>query len=709
MQIPYIAGPSIENPENFFGRNKQIQFFFRMLNNQRPLHPLKVVGFPRSGKTSFLRYISNPEIISRYSMDNNSQTIIAYVDLEGGIDSPQVFYTAIKDAINSKIPQKLQLNEFDTAYRFGQWIDSLKTKGYRIIVLLDEFDSIINSGNFDIFFFRFMRSLISDKFVWVISLKKIDEKEIMNHLLSEKTSYFFNQFYQTPIYMGQMELNEAIDLLSTPAKTNDILLTQDEIHSIIQIAGKFPYILQSTATQWLQTRQTEDDFTRIPHTVIEELSNSDNQVNRLFKSNWKRFSSREKECLIASANHFPIQDKDFDIYNTLQLYGFVEKEGETFTICGELMKRLIIQQNIEPTPEIITVPEINQTPPLHILHLSDLHIRDNTDPVSIFQPLKADLNDTKNGMHINKLDFLIITGDFTESASETQFQKAAQLIDMIKNEFQIPENKCIFCPGNHDIDWNSQVYRWKNKRHVSEAELKNGSWLKTGELGYLIREDEHYFKRFYNFSNHLYKPFNNNADYPPTEEEQCIPHFFPEQKLLIFSLNSCYEIDEFFPSRSGISNQALTRGLMKCEQIIKNAIRENQLAPDEPLLKIVIWHHPVTGNDRIIDDQFLHSLTRARFKICLHGHIHDQRTDLFNYTDPDRSMHIVGAGTFDAPQNARLESIPRLYNLLRIDYDKNMIRVFTRCKLNPHGTWAGWAVWPGNDNQNRYYYDISLR
>ena len=125
-------------------------------------------------------------------------------------------------------------------------------------------------------------------------------------------------------------------------------------------------------------------------------------------------------------------------------------------------------------------------------------------------------------------------------------------------------------------------------------------------------------------------------------------------------------------------------------------------------MRLAVWHHPVTGNEKIIQDAFLEQLQQERFTLCLHGHVHEDRADVLRYMDPKHRLYVVGVGSFGAPVNARPESTPRLYNLLEVWRDHSKMRVHTRCLRRDGGAWEGWAVWPHpTDAQAKLtYYDI---
>ncbi|MCU0685673.1 MAG: metallophosphoesterase, partial [Polyangiaceae bacterium] len=346
--------------------------------------------------------------------------------------------------------------------------------------------------------------------------------------------------------------------------------------------------------------------------------------------------------------------------------------------------------------------------PIRLLHLSDLHVTSDVDVKTLLQPLGADLRDREEGLGVEGLDYLIISGDITNRASPAEFERARELVSSLIDEFGLTAQRCIIVPGNHDLDWGETVYTWKRKREVDAPRLAPGSFKAVGDEGYIVRDDARYPARFKNFSQHFYHPVLQQQ-YPLPADEQGLPFLAPGDGLQFLALNSAFEIDEDFPGRSGIHPGALARGLAEAEQQIRRAREAGQLTPNAKVLKLAVWHHPVSGNEKIANDAFLENLRRAGFRACLHGHVHEDRADLLGHLHPTRSIHVIGAGSFGAPGPDRPESVPRLYNLMEIDRDRSRLRVHTRCLKKPGGAWEGWYAWPGAERgEKRTYYDIRL-
>jgi predicted phosphodiesterase len=325
----------------------------------------------------------------------------------------------------------------------------------------------------------------------------------------------------------------------------------------------------------------------------------------------------------------------------------------------------------------------------------------------LLQPLAAALRDKYEGLGLERLDYLVISGDITNRASPAEFEKAREFVSGIIEQFSLTAERCILVPGNHDLDWNTDVYRWEKKRQVDASRLKKDTFVEQGD-GYLLREDAKYPERFKNFSQHFFHPLTQRA-YPLGAEEQCLPSLFSEARLQFLAMNSAWEIDEYFPERSSISEQALSRGLAAADHELAQARKRGELPQDARVLRLAVWHHPITGNEKIQADAFMGRLLQADVRVCLHGHVHEDRADLVNYLHSERRVHVVGAGSFGAPTHQRPESVPRLFNLLEVERDLKRVRVHTRSLRKQGGAWEGWAVWPGEKpGERRTYYEFTV-
>lgn len=384
-----------------------------------------------------------------------------------------------------------------------------------------------------------------------------------------------------------------------------------------------------------------------------------------------------------------------------------ELAQKTWALRTEIEKKC--RRTVDKVVRVFVTPsERSYDEPIRLLHLSDLHFNEGMDPLVSLQPLVDDIKDRAGGLGYDRLDYLVISGDLTMEATPKEFEVARQFVSGLIDEFGLTAERCIIVPGNHDLSWDETVYNWKPKRIVDIEKVPNTHYCLQGD-GYLIRDEKYYPNRFENFSHDFYHPLVQK-DYPLAFDHQCLSILFEQTGIQFITLNSSWQIDEYFQKRSGIHPSALARGLKQANEDISKAKNEGILTKDGSVLRIGVWHHPVTGNEKIVDDAFVEQLRKVGVSLCLHGHVHEDRIDLIGYQDP-RKVYVAGAGSFGALAEDRPESIPRLYNLLEIGRNLKSIRVNTRCKPKSGGEWKGWNNWPTPDNQSGGlpFYDITLR
>lgn len=389
----------------------------------------------------------------------------------------------------------------------------------------------------------------------------------------------------------------------------------------------------------------------------------------------------------------------------LPMYG-VNPEKSTIEPQIRETEKIMVQEMSSPM-ELLN-GERRATESIRILHLSGLHMQIDTDPLTMLQPLVADLRGGDNDLNFAHLDYLVVSGDLTRNALPEEFEKAQILLSELLQTFKLTPDRCIVTPGKHDLDRNQSVYGWKPKRLVDTTKLKPGTYVEQ-ERVVLIRNEDEYASRFNNFSKGFYNTFLQQT-YPLVFEEQCIPFLFEESRIQFLAMNSCWEIDELFPNRASIHTGALARGLTKADEQIERAVQEGRITKDTSILRIAVCYHPLLGEDKIINDSFLARLRQAGFQLCIHGDIDEEREELVGYLHPTWRINIAGTGSFGTPVSSGSESGLRLYSILEVAQNHSKMRVHTRYLRRARGSWEGWPVWPGQTrNERRTYYEIDIQ
>jgi len=347
-----------------------------------------------------------------------------------------------------------------------------------------------------------------------------------------------------------------------------------------------------------------------------------------------------------------------------------------------------IKQDVAETKAAIaraadTVPEKR---PARILHLSDLHLRGDDSPDALLHPLLVDLENLKR----KELDYLVVSGDLADRGQPGGFEAAYKFLSQLIGHLHLSAEPCLLVPGNHDVNQSVTVYQYRAEVPAEQASAKPN--VRLGDT-YLLRDDAVYPTRFELFRKCYHQL--KQAEYPLRLEEQVVLVPFPETGIEFLLLNSAWEIDKFYPKRAGIHPEALAKALL------------NAGSPNGRL-RIAVWHHAVTGNDKIRDESYVGNLVKAGFRLCLHGDVHEPRAALMNHLDPGKTLHVVGAGSFAAKAEDRPESVPRMYNLLEVERDLGRVRVSVRKQDRKNEAFGPFPVRQTAPGTMVDWYDINL-
>lgn len=235
---PYTERAMIADATMFFGREEELESIFSRLAT---LQSCSVVGQRRIGKSSLLYHLCRPEVF-RSQMTNPTKCAFAYLDLQtlGQPTRERFFGTAFRrfaDASKSRL-----CTDYTPDYDgFRTFIEDSHASGWRLVLCLDEFESITGRGEFDSDFFAFLRGLGSSfNLAYVIASRRVLHE--LCHVGKIDSSHLWNIF--TTLYLGLLNEREAYDLVTMPFARSEIALSTEDVGLVLVLAGRHPFFLQ---------------------------------------------------------------------------------------------------------------------------------------------------------------------------------------------------------------------------------------------------------------------------------------------------------------------------------------------------------------------------------------------------------------------------------------------------------------------------------
>ena len=343
--MSYIVGHPIKRPQDFYGRHEQVTRFYEIVGGAQA-QSLSILGLRRAGKTSFLRYVAQPQVMARYLPDPQAYTFI-YLDMSA-CKSPADFYQRLLVHLKASLGQVGALPEPPLLWRqsppgaaslFDAETLLCHFPERRVVLLLDEFDQL-RRDSFDQDFLIELRAMtgVLDYDLACVTASYWDLYYLGSRVGLPPTSPFYNIFYPTPIYLSGLETAAIEALVRSPAQREGVSFDKEAMATIRTLAGSLPFFLQATAAKWLQhdkgSAESLDGDVALGQLTAE--------LAPYFEQWWRHFDAGDQEVLRCVAyqiatemlpyTHFEIEAA----IRRLGSYGLLYQEAGQLAINGAL-------------------------------------------------------------------------------------------------------------------------------------------------------------------------------------------------------------------------------------------------------------------------------------------------------------------------------------------------------------------------------------
>jgi HEAT repeat protein len=336
-----------------------------------------------------------------------------------------------------------------------------------------------------------------------------------------------------------------------------------------------------------------------------------------------------------------------------------------------------------------------------IVHLSDLHFGGLDKAGDLYVELLLEL---KKDLKLPGFEALVISGDVVNQCNAQGYTHARKFLTKIATKFSLGAEQVLIVPGNHDMsrDLSEAAYKLKRRKEV-EGPLDEHLHIDRGDL-VEVKDPTEYGRRFALFQTFCDK--GALGEYPAEYSAQITWREYPDQKVLIVGMNSAWEIDHHYTSRSGIHPEAFNQAIEKAQH--------NEY---DDWLKIAVWHHPIRSKDSketkrnkswMRDDGFMERLAVAGFSMILHGHAHESTAWPFSVDTGKKkyTLHVVAAGTLDADEEDLTPGSFWQYNIIKVTGTK--VSVECRQRVNPRGISRLDKTWlKGEPHKSTYDFDLA--
>jgi hypothetical protein len=266
----FTDGP-VRTEEDFFGRTAETERVLRLLRRGQNV---SIVGPRRIGKSSLLHHISRPSVFEAHRLTRARHRFVYICCYELANLTPSEFHTEIVRRVKQEIPEVIPLLPSDVAGSaptpeycseyYRRFFREVERAGLRCIIMLDDFESIIENAQLDRDSLGLLRSMNSmHQVLYVIaSIEPLSvlEARRLGQWHQIDISPFFNIFSRHDL--GPFGQDESRAFLQQHFEHGSLPVPNSVLDLILRWAQGHPYYLQSAGAfvvGLLNNRQGEWD------------------------------------------------------------------------------------------------------------------------------------------------------------------------------------------------------------------------------------------------------------------------------------------------------------------------------------------------------------------------------------------------------------------------------------------------------------------
>jgi serine/threonine protein kinase len=337
-QNPYLNRVMLKNPDDFFGRRREVKRIYSRLDAPHP-QSISVVGERRIGKSSLLNYVYNRKNRRRF-MQNHDSSIFIFMDFQRSADlTVPKFIDILFSMFQYEWRKELRNIEGErTLDHLRDVVREVSGEGKRIIILMDEFEAITKNENFDMQFFSFLRFLANNFMVAYVTSSYLELQQ-MCHNKDIADSPFFNIFSNLPL--RPFAHDEAVELITVPSEREGIPLGQYASY-ILELSGHFPLYVQIACSNlfefFVEHPGAEPDWDEISGTFKEEIYPHYSFI-------WGRMGGASKETLGRVAMGRSIGKKYRFVTEDLLRRGYLLEDNGDLAVFSSSFKDFVLEQS----------------------------------------------------------------------------------------------------------------------------------------------------------------------------------------------------------------------------------------------------------------------------------------------------------------------------------------------------------------------------
>lgn len=332
---PYLNRAMIRNYADFVGRRQEVRRIFSRLNANPP-GSISIVGDRRIGKSSLLNHVYLRQTRGEL-LEQPGRMLMVFLDFQGQKDvTIELFVRQLVMLCQSELKGRMDVSGVgDDLDGVKKLVHRLHEEGYRLTIILDEFEAVTSNPNFSLEFYSFLRFLANHYNVAYLTSSTKD-LQILCHTKEISDSPFFNIF--TTMRIAAFSREEALGLITNPSAASGHPLAA-HAEEIFRLAGYFPFFLQIACAHAVDDLQEHPDratpdFKEVARHFYEEASLH-------YRFLWLHLEEHERSAIRRIATGRVIPESLGYILQELEKRGLIRGTGKTPQLFADSFQEFV--------------------------------------------------------------------------------------------------------------------------------------------------------------------------------------------------------------------------------------------------------------------------------------------------------------------------------------------------------------------------------
>jgi len=197
-------------------------------------------------------------------------------------------------------------------------VQRLDAAGFRIAILLDEFEAVTTNPNFSLEFFSFLRFLANHYNVAYLTSSARD-LQVLCHTKEISDSPFFNIF--STMRLSVFQRGEAEELIRVPSERVGKPLGA-HVNAILEMTGLFPFFIQMACSHAIEYLDEHPDVTQPDFAEVRRRFYDEAKLH--YRYIWDGFDIHQKSTVLRVARGKGLPDALRHVFEELESRHYVE-------------------------------------------------------------------------------------------------------------------------------------------------------------------------------------------------------------------------------------------------------------------------------------------------------------------------------------------------------------------------------------------------